>query len=103
MKGMSDIVQSTSGPSGTYYGLGDLLAAETAGQKSLEIAEAVGDSRLAVYAGSQLSIIQTDLGQAEIAEKNAKKAVQRGIDLNYVQTVCQSLGLLAYWHMQQED
>jgi DNA-binding SARP family transcriptional activator len=86
-----------------YYGLGDLLAAEKAGRKSLEMAEAVGDFRLAVLAGAQLSIIQTDLGQAEIAEENAKTAVQRGIDRNLVQMVHPSLGALAHCHMQYGD
>ncbi len=87
----------------TYYGLGDLLAAEKAVQKSLEMADTLADSRLAVFAGAQLSIIQTDLGQREIAEKNAKNAVQRGADLTHMQTVCRSLGALAYWHTQYGD
>ncbi len=87
----------------TYHGMGDLLAAEKAVQKSLKMADALADSRLAVFAGAQLSIIQTDLGQAEIAEQNARNAVQRGADLTHMQTVCRSLGALAYWLAQQGD
>jgi len=83
-----------------YYGLGDLPAAEKAAQKSLEIAEAMGDLRLAVLAGAQLSIIQADLDQTEMAEKNARNAVERGIDLNQMIMVCLSLEALAYWHMR---
>ncbi|MCP4536609.1 MAG: hypothetical protein GY832_05635 [Chloroflexi bacterium] len=84
----------------TYYGMGDLLAAEKAVQKALEMAKELADSRLAVFAVAQLSIIQTDLGQTEMAEKNVKNAVQRGAEITHMQTVCRSLGALAYWHTQ---
>ena len=85
------------------WGLGDLLAAEEAGWESMAIAAAVGDTRLMVMVGARCSTIQTDLGQAEIAEKNARKAVERGTDLNHVQMAPPSLGALAYWHMQHGD
>jgi tetratricopeptide (TPR) repeat protein len=86
-----------------YYGLGDLPAAEEAAQKALAMAEAIGESRLAVMAGADLSIIQSDLGQAEMAEQNARTAVERAIGLNSPVLHCHSLATLAYWHMQRGE
>jgi DNA-binding SARP family transcriptional activator len=86
-----------------YRGLGDLPAAKKAGQKSLDMAEAMGDSRLVVLAGAQLSIVQTDLDWAETAEQNARNAVERGIALNNPHMLCTSLAALAYWHMQHGE
>ncbi|UCC65328.1 MAG: hypothetical protein JSV36_09920 [Anaerolineae bacterium] len=86
-----------------YYGLGDLPAAEEAAQTSLDRAEEIGESRLAIIAGASLSLIQADLGQTNTAEKNARNAVERGIDLNSPAILFESLEALAYWHMQYGD
>jgi tetratricopeptide (TPR) repeat protein len=83
-----------------YYGLGDLPAAEASAQKSLHMAEEISDNRLVVVAGTRLSMIRTDLGLVELAESNAKTTVDRAIDLNCPQMLCDSLEAFAYWHLQ---
>ncbi len=87
----------------TYYGLGNLPAAEGAGQKALAMAEAMGDSRLAALAAAGLSLVQIDLGQVEAAEQNARDALTRAFDLNLTYMICRGLDALAHWYMQQGD
>jgi tetratricopeptide (TPR) repeat protein len=86
-----------------FYGLGDLPAAEEAAQRSLDMAEATGESRLAVDAGAQLSIVQADLGQVEVARQNATTAVERALGLKNPFFHGESLGALAHWHMQRGE
>ena len=87
-----------------YYGLGDLIAAESAAQKSLNRARATGNSRLAVYAVARLSIVQTDLGKIELAEQNARNAVDQVTDLDQTSMMARrSLYALAYWHVQHGE
>ena len=87
-----------------HYGMGNLLAAEKAVQKSLDTAVEMENFRRAIYARARLSIIQTDLGKLELAEQNAKAAVDEitGRDQTMIMAR-RSLYALAYWYMQQED
>jgi tetratricopeptide (TPR) repeat protein len=64
------------------------------------MAEAMGDSRLAIIASAQLAVVQTDLDREETAEQNARNAVERGIALSNPYILCTSLAALAYWHMR---
>ncbi|MCP4536608.1 MAG: protein kinase [Chloroflexi bacterium] len=81
----------------TCYGLGDLRAAKDAIQKSLDMAKAMGNFRLAVNASARLSIIQTDLGQVELAGQNARNVVEQASDFDQILImVWSSLYALAY-------
>ncbi len=86
------------------YGLGDLGAVEGAAQKSLNKAKAMGNFRLAVQASAQLSIVQTDLGQVDLAEQNARNAVEQAGDFNQIVMMAwNSLYALAHWYVQRGE
>jgi tetratricopeptide (TPR) repeat protein len=86
------------------YGLGDLRSAKGAIQQALDMAKAMGNFRLAVHASARLSIIQTDLGQVELAEQNARSAVEQASDFHQILIMAwSSLYALAYWHVQRGD
>ena len=87
--------------SNACYGLGDLHGAQDAVQESLNMAKEMGNFRLAVQAGARLSIIQTDLGQVELAEQNARDAAERAIDFSQIIIMAwSSQYALAYWYAQ---
>jgi tetratricopeptide (TPR) repeat protein len=86
-----------------FYGLGDLPSAAAAGFKALEMAETIGDFRLTIIADAQLSIVQTDVGDAEQAREHAERATAKAGEMDQVYMICTSRDALAYWHVQRGD
>jgi tetratricopeptide (TPR) repeat protein len=85
------------------HGLGRLREAIEAGQRTLEMAEGSGDSRLAVLAGAELARVLADLGDLQSAQAAAELAAQRATDLNQAYMICEGLGALAYQHAQRRE
>ena len=83
------------------YGLGDLSKAAPAAQSSLELAEQNDEIRLAILAGSIVSLIQMDMGQVEAALEAARLSHQRGVELGQVFMFAAGNHALAYYHGMQ--
>jgi predicted ATPase/DNA-binding CsgD family transcriptional regulator len=84
------------------YGKGDLLAAVAAARTAVEMAEEIGDGRLAVLARARLVLVEADAGAEEAARTDAELALARADELG--QTYMQSEGRwgIAYLYLRRE-
>ncbi len=92
---------SESACSHAYYGLGDLGAARAAAEKTIQIAERIGDDRLAILARMRRVFVLADVGEDEMALENARLAVAQADELKQRQMRRWSYIALGYVYQQQ--
>ena len=81
-----------------WRGLGQLERGIEQGKRSLEQAEASGERRLAVLAGSELANAYADLGDLDQARQLATVAAERALELDQTYMIATAQDALAYLH-----
>jgi tetratricopeptide (TPR) repeat protein len=84
-------------------GLGETRAAMDVIQNALRLAEGTGDRRLVVFVLAQRSMIETDLGQAQAADEDARRARERADEIGQFVMQCVSRHALGYSHLRREE
>jgi tetratricopeptide (TPR) repeat protein/predicted Ser/Thr protein kinase len=87
----------------TYRALGNLHAAQSEGRSGLRIAEDIADRRLVVWFESNLSIVETDLGQDETAFSRAENAMDLAQESGEPILISASHMAMSYYHIQREE
>lgn len=86
-----------------FYFSGDLTAARDAAQVSLELAERIGEGRLATWIDPLLTLIVTDLGETETARQLAQRSVVRGEHLGQIVLYSWALHAMGYFEMYRGE
>jgi len=85
------------------YGKGDLRAAKNAALAALELAEQIGEERLATWIGTNAAAVAADLGDDEAAGQHAKRTWERAQRLQQLVLSAGALHALGYTAMQRGD
>ncbi len=85
------------------YGKGDLGGAKTAALAALELAEQIGEERLATWIGTNAAAIAADLGDDEAARQHANRTFERAQHLQQLVLSSGALHALGYSSMQRGD
>ncbi|HSS70102.1 MAG TPA: AAA family ATPase [Casimicrobiaceae bacterium] len=85
------------------YGKGDLSAAKNAALAALELAEQIGEERLATWIGPNAAAVAADLGDDEAAGQHAKRTWERAQRLQQLVLSAGALHALGYAAMQRGD
>jgi DNA-binding CsgD family transcriptional regulator len=84
------------------YGKGDLPAAVAAARTAVEIAEEIGDGRLAVLGRARLVLVEADFGAEEAARIDAELALARADELGQMYMQSEGRWGIAYLHLRLE-
>jgi tetratricopeptide (TPR) repeat protein len=85
------------------YGKGELNAAKDAALAALELADQIGEERLATWIGPNAALIAADLGDDEAALQHAKRAWERAQRLQQLVLSAGALHSLGYAAMHRGD
>jgi DNA-binding CsgD family transcriptional regulator len=85
------------------YGKGDLHAAVAAARAAVEIAQEIGDGRLAVLAGARLVLVEADLGVEEVARTDAELTLAHADELGQALIRSEGRWGCAYLHLRREE
>jgi tetratricopeptide (TPR) repeat protein len=87
----------------SLLGLGELTQAREATLFSQDIAEQIGESRLLIWLGGLLSLIETDLDHGGAAQAAAQDALKKADSLEQVILQCWCRSGLAYLHIARGE
>ncbi len=85
------------------YGKGSLSEAREVARTALELAEKLGERRLATWVQPLLAIIEVDMGDDEAALTDAERGRVRADESGQIILQCWSLHALGYRHIQRQE
>ena len=85
------------------YGKGHLSEARAVARTGLELADSIGEGRLATWMQPLLAIIEVDMGDDEAALTDAERGRVRADESGQIILQCWSLHALGYRYMQREE
>lgn len=89
--------------SNALFGKGDPLQSAAVGRAGLEMAERIGEDRLATWLESMVAMALSDLARDEEAEQYARRGARRAEQLGQGSLRCWSLRALAYYALRRQD